>query len=63
MVDEPMNSAEPDGFSHIEKLKAGDDIWVVLESENWLKRVKEITLQPDGSYYIVLEDGIEALDD
>ena len=54
--------SEPDGFSHIENLKAGDEIWVVLEGENWLKRVKEITPQPDGSYYIVLEDGIEALD-
>ena len=54
--------SESDGFSQVEKLKKGDEIWIVMDNENWLKRVVEIYRNDDGSYSITLEDGIDALD-
>ncbi len=54
--------SEPDGFSHLEKLKKGDEIWVVMDNENWLKRVVEIHRNDDGSISLTLGDAIDALD-
>ena len=53
--------SEPDGFSHVEKLKAGDDIWIIIGDENFLKQVKEIYRNPDGSLSLTLEDAVDAL--
>jgi len=54
-------SKPDDGFGQVEKLKAGDEVWIVIGDENWLKRIVEIYRNPDGSYSITLEDGIDAL--
>ena len=54
--------SEPDPFSHVERLKKGDEIWVVIDDENWLKRVVRIDRNDDGSISLSLEDGIDALD-
>ena len=51
---------EPDGFTNLENLKPGDEIWIVIGDENWLKRIVEIVPEPDGTFSLTLEDAIEA---
>ena len=48
-------------FDILAKLKVGDEIWVTVGSENWLKRVVEITPDPDGNYSIVFGNAVELL--
>ena len=54
-------SKPDDGFGQVEKLKAGDEVWIVIGDENWLKRIVEIYRNPDGSYSITLEAAVEVL--
>ncbi len=49
------------GPNYLEKLEVGDEIWVIIDDECWLKRITDIVPQPDGSYSLTLEDGVEAL--
>ena len=51
--------SEPDGLDHLQTLEAGDEIWVILGDENWLKRIVEITPLPDGSFDLALEDAVD----
>ena len=52
---------EPDGFDHVGKLKTGDEIWIIIDDVNWLKRVVEIHRNDDGSISLILEDAVEVL--
>lgn len=46
----------------LSKLQEGDEIWVNIGDKWWAKRVKQITLQPDGSYTLSLEEALEVED-